>query len=282
MVEMVSRGSFTRHGGADQRFGFERSVERCPPTACQRVVIALCAVILTVRFTPAAGQTINEIHVDPAPGPEGDANGDGVRHAIEDEFVEIVNDTGADLDLRGWTLSDGLTVRHRFVEGTVVPADCAVVIFGGGRPTGAFGNSLVRVAGALGLNNVGDTVTLADDHGTIAAQVVYDTEGGIDQSLTRDPDVSGSFVRHAIATGSHGARFSPGVRVDGTMFAGCVRTGDCTGDGVLDLFDFADFEPCVSGPGGGTVNPGCACFDLDGDRAVRLRDWGLLQLYYSP
>jgi hypothetical protein len=125
-----------------------------------RLVTAI--VLLTILLSPLVGvrralaanpgdMLINEIHADPASGSAGDANGDGVRNATQDEFVEIYNDSGGDLDLSGWTLSDGFAVRHVFPTGSSVTTGCSVVVFGGGMPTGAFGGGLVQTAstGAL-------------------------------------------------------------------------------------------------------------------------------------
>ena len=177
---------------------------------------------------PGAGSwVINEIHADPASGLPGDANGDGVRDFSDDEFVELVNDTGSTADISGWTLADGFGVRHTFPTGTVVPDGCVIVVFGGGLPTGTFGGAFVQTAGsgALGLNNGGDSVTLTD--GAIdQALASYGSEGGNNQSLTRDPDITGSdspFTQHTVAAGSGGALFSPGTRVDGSPFGGCAQ-----------------------------------------------------------
>ena len=166
---------------------------------------------------------INEFLADPAADAAGDANGDGTRDSSDDEFVEIVNVSGADLDVSGWSISDGVQVRHTFPGGTVIPADCSAVIFGGDTPTGVFGGAIVQTAstGALGLNNGGDTITL-DDGGSSTLEYVYGSEGGNDQSLTRDPDIVGSFVLHSAAAASGGSLFSPGTQVDGTPFSGCT------------------------------------------------------------
>jgi uncharacterized repeat protein (TIGR01451 family) len=165
---------------------------------------------------------INEFLADPAADLSGDANGDGVRDGSQDEFVEIVNTSGSDLDISGWTLSDLVDVRHTFPGGSIIPANCSIVVFGGGTPTGTFGDAVVQTASAgfLGLNNTGDTITL---HNGVNAQavVVYGSEGGDNQSLTRDPDISGDFVKHGVATGSGGSLFSPGTRIDSSKFPGC-------------------------------------------------------------
>ena len=171
---------------------------------------------------PAADWVINEIHADPDAG-AGDANGDGTVNTSQDEFVELVNDSAVAADISGWTLSDAVGVRHTFPPGTVVAADCGIVVFGGGAPAGPFGGMLVQTAssGQLGLNNGGDTVTLGDGAATVVA-VTYGGEGGSNQSLTRDPDLTGTFVQHSAAVGSGGALYSPGTRVDGSAFAGCT------------------------------------------------------------
>ena len=180
-------------------------------------------------FTVAGGATpvnvvINEISADPD-ATNGDANGDGAVSTSQDEFVEIVNNSGAPLDVSGWTISDVVSVRHTFPAGTIIANQCAVVVFAGGTPTGAFGGAIVQVAstGQLGLNNGGDSVTLND--GSIdQASYTYGGEGGNNTSLTRSPDITGAnpLVQHNTAAGSGGALFSPGTQVNGTNFSGCI------------------------------------------------------------
>ena len=175
---------------------------------------------------PLAGPpvVINEIHADPASGLGGDANNDGIRDPSDDEFVEIVNKSGGPLDLSGWTLADGASLRHTFPTGSIVADQCAIVLFGGGSPTGAFGGTVVQTAssGALGLNNGGDTVTLNNGTSDVLA-VSYGGEGGSNQSLTLDPDVTGTppYVQHTVATGSSGTLYSSGTKIDATLFDGC-------------------------------------------------------------
>ncbi len=161
----------------------------------------------------AAGQLfINEILADPAT----DANGDGTMSTTQDEFVEILNAISGPLDLSGATLSDGVSVRHTFPAGTVVPAGAAIIVFGGGAPTGLFGGAIVQTAssGSLGLNNRGDTLTLTIA-GTDLDVVTYGPEGNMNQSIVRQPEIgSGTFVLHSAATGSS-TDLSPGTSVGG-------------------------------------------------------------------
>jgi len=168
------------------------------------------------------GWVINEFLADPSNDVlSGDANGDGKRDASEDEFVEILNLTGAAVDISGWTLSDGIGVRHIFEAGTLVADSASIVVFGGGTPTKSFGSSLVQVAssGALALNNSGDAITLKAGTSTVTS-VSYGAEGGQDEALTREPQITGTFVRHSLATGASGAAFSPGTLANGERFSG--------------------------------------------------------------
>ena len=178
-------------------------------------------------FTTAVSNTwiINEIHADPDPS-LGDANGDGTVSTSQDEFVEIVNNSGSTADISGWTVSDAIGVKHTFPSGTIVADQCAVLLFSGGTPTGSFGGAVVQTAvSALSLNNGPETVTLHDGS-AIRATVSYGSEGGDNQSLTRDPDLSGAFVKHSLASGSSGSLFSPGTQLDGTPFSGCSAPAD--------------------------------------------------------
>jgi hypothetical protein len=179
------------------------------------------SVTATFSGGPQAGTVvINEILADPASG--ADPNGDGTASLTEDEFVEIYNGSASTVDLGGSTISDAFGLRHTFQANTVVPAGCTVVVFGGGTPTGSFGGATVTKAStnALGISNAGDTITLKDASAVQVATHTFGSEGGNDQSLTRSPDVTGSFVQHSTAPGAVG-NFSPGIRLDGTSFAGC-------------------------------------------------------------
>ncbi len=200
--------------------------ETLVPGLVAALVAALFLVTVAASGSGAGGPitpVINELQADPEGSIAGDANGDGVRHFSDDEFVEIVNGAAFDLDLSGWTLADSSGTRHTFPSGSVVVAECSIVVFGGGTPTGGFGGSVVQIAssGALGLNNGGDTVTLNDGVSDVVS-VGYGSQGGRSQSLTRDPDIIGAFALHGGATNSGGALFSPGSRIDGSSFRGCT------------------------------------------------------------
>ncbi|GJM24171.1 MAG: hypothetical protein DHS20C16_05860 [Phycisphaerae bacterium] len=54
--------------------------------------------------------------------------------------------------------------------------------------------------------------------------------------------------------------------------AGGLASGDSDANGVINLDDFANLEPCLAGPGGG-LGVGCECFDFDDDGDNDLQDF---------
>jgi len=176
----------------------------------------------------ATNLVINEILFDPAPA--SDANCDGVETVTDDEFVEIVNNSGRAQDLTGAEIYDGFGLRHVFGPGVILQPGDAVVVFGGGTPTfdgtqpmAWCGNlpptvtTMASSTGQLGFNNTGDEVRLENGAGVVLAQYVY--PGVIDDvSLTRSPDLDGGpMVAHDTVPGAF-ADWSPGRMADGGAF----------------------------------------------------------------
>ena len=65
---------------------------------------------------------INEVNYDPESGIEGDSNGDGQYVHDNDEFIEFYN-SGPEIDLAGYTISDADAVRHTFPSGeSLIPS----------------------------------------------------------------------------------------------------------------------------------------------------------------
>ena len=165
---------------------------------------------MSVHVTGAV--VINEILFDPAEGLSGDANGDGIRDAFQDEFVELMNAGDSPVDIGGWTLGDddvGESGRFVFPEETIIAPGERIVLFGGGVPS-VFAGQVFVDDGRIGngLANSGDSVTLMDSAGALMDSVAYD--GGVGgQSLVRWPEGTGAFVEH-VSTPGKGALFSPG------------------------------------------------------------------------
>src|SRR5262249_46982002 len=149
------------------------------------------------------------------------------------EFVEIVNRTDAPIDLSGFKLSDADAVRHVFAAGVVLPPFESLVVFGGGSPRGAFGNTAENQlvfgasSGSFSVNNGGDTIRLEDASGRMVQEIRYGAaEGGANQSVNREPDVDGAvFSPHQSLRNSGGRLFSPGARATGEGFTIQPRVG---------------------------------------------------------
>lgn len=223
----------------------------------------------------AATLIINEYLADPPDGAAGDANGDGVRDATADEFVEIVNSGPAPVDISSFTISDATQTRFTVPSGKIIPAGEAAVVFGGGTPTGAFGNAtmngLVFAVGGSGLslNNGGDTITVKDNLGAVVDAVTYGaTEGGANQSITRSPDITGPFVEHSTAAGAGGALFSPGTRVNGAPFT--------TTDPVI-----ASISPAGAIAGAGDVFIDVVGMNFHGGAEVRVDGNAIFTAFFS-
>lgn len=177
---------------------------------------------------PWLGFLINEINYDPDTSPEGDANGDGTRSAHDDEFIEFFN-SGPEIDLTGYTISDADAVRHTFLSGeSLIPSNGVLVVFGGssdgaGDPIGDFGGAIVQVANGfenrLNMNNNGDVMTISDPSGNpILTFDIEPLSNNPNESYTRNPDLTGEFEQHADIDSSGGRLFSPGTKLDGTPF----------------------------------------------------------------
>ncbi|RKX35897.1 MAG: hypothetical protein DRP71_01765 [Verrucomicrobia bacterium] len=180
--------------------------------------------ITTTNVDAAPSIVLNEFLAGvPGSIPEdliGDANGDGTRSNTEDEFVEIVNVSGdgTAVDLSGWVISDDIGPRHTFPPGSVIQDGRAIVVFGGGVPTGLFGGATIQTAsqGNLGWSNTGDTVNL-DAGGASVFAVTYEGDlGTLLIAAVLEPELTGTeYILHDVATGSGGAIFSPGTKNDG-------------------------------------------------------------------
>ena len=115
----------------------------------------------TIDDDDQAGPSIvlNEVLYDPSNSALlGDANGDGLYVQDEDEFIELLNTGSQPLDVSGWKVYDASALssampRHVFPAGSVIPSGTALVLFGGGTPTGSFGGALVQTTttGAMNL-----------------------------------------------------------------------------------------------------------------------------------
>lgn len=147
-----------------------------------------------------------------------DSNADGIPIAAQDEMIEVVNFESYPVDISNWSMNDDLGPRHIFPEGTVLAPSQAVVIFGGGNPSGVFGGSIVLTAstGNNAASDDGDNISL------VAGQAVIDTFsytgelGETNRSMVLADDATGPIVDIQTIVGEDGPIFTPGLRTDGT------------------------------------------------------------------
>ncbi len=193
-------------------------------------------VTITLALAEPGDLVLNELLVDGTV--DGDPNGDGSFDGVEDEFVEIANARSVSVDLNGVTLTDadfpGLP-RHTFPPNTLLRPGEVIVLFGGGDPSGLFAanasfttveNEDPGIQYGLSLGDSGDTITLLAEDGSVIDSVSWGDAIGAtvaspeDESLQRDPDVTGTtWGGHSSATGAVGS-FTPGTAADGTEFEG--------------------------------------------------------------
>lgn len=136
------------------------------------------------------------------------------------EFIELVNLGDGPAQLDGWTLSDGLAVRHTFANGTILQPGRALVVFGGfaAIPPG-LGNAIAASTGGLALNNSADLVTLRDAGNQPRASMIYGgalaSRDGVSMTLTPEGLPGTSYVLHTTLSL---ASASPGTRVNGAAW----------------------------------------------------------------
>ena len=186
------------------------------------------------------GQIIlNEICYDPSNNElDGDTNGDGAYSQAEDEFLEFVNTGTEAVDMSGYKIYDTEALdagipSHTFPEGSIVIAGGAIVVFGGGTPTGEFGGAVVQTStsGDMNMNNSGDIMSLFDaDDNLVLDFDIEPLSNNPNESYTRNPDITGEFEQHSDNTD---LLFSPGTKIDGTPFATIVlvESVDVSGEG---------------------------------------------------
>ena len=147
-----------------------------------------------------------------------DTNCDGDTTGTADEFVEIVNVSNKTLDMEGVTIADSVIVRHTFPAGVTIEPGKSYVVWNAGTPNcPGVTDFAVASTGQLGLNDAGDTITIATGDAT-PVNLVSMTYGAATTNVSSNlsPDVTGtSYVLHnSMAT----TAFSPGKHADGSAF----------------------------------------------------------------
>ena len=211
-------------------------------TTSTGVALSLSTFSLTINDDDTPSLVISEFLADPDPV-NGDANGDGEVDALDDEFIEIVNIGATSFDLSSWVIADGSGDRHTFPTGTVLSPSKAIVVFGGGNPSGTFSGAIVQVAsfGSTSFNNVGDNIKIKTPDDRTVINVTYRSEGGNNESITLSPDLTGTFTGHSTADTDDASLFSPGTMIDGTAF-GIVQSITWDGSESRDWVNPANWD----------------------------------------
>ncbi len=171
---------------------------------------------------------LNEILVNVPTGPAGDANGDGVRDAFDDEFIELVNVADAPIDMRRVEIRNGGRLRFSF-GALCLPAGESVVVFGGGAVSPRMPGNSIASPDRFAFGNEGGRIVVTGPVGTIAT---LDYGRAPPASYTRTPQLSGSdWIDHR----EFGAAFSPGrCAGGGTLAEGCHAVAEPTDAGAPD------------------------------------------------
>ena len=140
-----------------------------------------------------------------------------------DEFIELVNLSGTDVQLQNWTIADAAQVRHRFAGSTTIGSSNAIVVYGG--PAVGFVPQLdvpafpasVSSAG-LSLNNTGtEMILIRNARSNLIARVVYTgSDLSASGSIARAPTLDSPFVASASVSSSTA---TPGRQYDGKLFS---------------------------------------------------------------
>lgn len=186
-------------------------------------ILLLLLFVLFIEANSKAQLIINEVLYDPSNVLlEGDANGDGVYSQTQDEFIEFVNTGTSSIDLSGYQIWDDTligTLVYTIPNGTVIPSQGALVVFGGGSPIGLFGGARILAdtgTEGLSLANSGEVIVIKNNLGNTI--LVFNSDAlsnNPNESYTRNPDITGSFVQHASINTS---KFTPGTKINGSSF----------------------------------------------------------------
>lgn len=174
------------------------SVVDLPPPLCAGAAAATAETI-----------ALNEVLANVPAGATGDANGDGLRDAYEDEFVELVNTSARTVDLTGVRISSSGKLKHTF-EPLCLGAGDSIVVFGGGSiGPSVMGNAVVAER-RLSLPNEGGEVRVTAPDGEVAS---FEWSRAPAASFTRVPQLTG--VNWASHLDVSALPFSPGRCPDG-------------------------------------------------------------------
>ena len=149
-----------------------------------------------------SGVVINEILPSPTGGVGFDTNQDGLVEIVEDQFIELFNTSGVDVDISGWTIDFGIDAGGSFTfPSYTLPAGEHVVVLGeiGTLTAPCYLDGLPLFAGVANevILSDGGTNSISATFGGFAATETDTDDFGAQtdgESLERVPDGSDTIV----------------------------------------------------------------------------------------
>lgn len=145
---------------------------------------------------------INELHYNPSTAQGSDS---------DFEFLELFNPGSSDINLEGWSLSEGLD--HTFAAGVSLASGGYLVVTAEAITYSGLGYPVVDW-GAGGLHNSGELIALRAPDGTVVESVLYSDTGGWDTA----PDGQGPSLERLFLDGDphDPGQWSASIGVGGT------------------------------------------------------------------
>ncbi len=186
------------------------------------------------------------------------------RHGV---YAQKVSSDGT----RQWTDTGRVIVpvgdREQTQARTLAFNDGAMVFW---VETQSFGNQRVR---ATRLDSAGNN---AWPEGIIDPSSILASKSRLAASLSANNE---ALLAWRDGRNDAGDIYGQNLHGDGSMGTGSL--GDFDGDGDVDLFDFEQFAPCQTGPGGSAAPP-CDVFDFNADNDVDFADFSHFQRAFTP
>lgn len=154
--------------------------------------------LLLLALLAAASVPIDLAHADPLvlneilAGPASDWDGSGAFSSRDDEWVEVMNTSGAPLDLSPYVITDGDSLPRYGLSGTLAPGAVLLVT---GKMSFDWEHATGNPAFGLSLGNSGDQVILwkvtGSDTVVVDAYAYKSHEAAADRAIGRIPNGGG-------------------------------------------------------------------------------------------
>lgn len=206
-----------------------------------------------------------------------------LRHVVgESDFWQILADYRAAYEGSAATTDDFATVASA-VHGQDLTWFFQQWIYAGGAPSYQFGWDTVKVGGQTYLHaKLVQTQAPPYPNVFIMPVDLRATIGGSPQTATVWNDARSQWFVLPIAGTPTNVQFDPDQWIlRGGVSSIIIRAGSLDGDNDVDAADFAAFESCYSGQGGGVI-PGCEPVDFTGDGDVDCDDYEQLTEEWTP